>query len=79
MAEAWSPEFAARVRAWCDRVAALGVNELVDAGIVARADFGRASGIVAGEVFARLCLHDDPPAPEPQGQAGDAPPNRGRE
>jgi hypothetical protein len=64
MAETWSPEFAARVRAWCDHVATLGVDALVDAGIVARADFERASSIVAGEAFARLCLHDYPPAPE---------------
>ena len=33
MAEAWSPEFVARVREWCDHVAALGADVLADAGI----------------------------------------------
>ena len=54
MAEAWSPEFVARVREWCDDVAALGVDVLADAGLVSRADFERAADIVAEEVFVRL-------------------------
>jgi hypothetical protein len=64
MAEAWSPEFAARVRAWCGPVAALGVDELVGAGVVARAGFERASGIVTVAVFVCPDLHDYPPVPE---------------
>ena len=72
MAAAWSPEFAARVREWCDHVAAMGVDVLADAGLVTHADFERARDIVAEEVFVRLCLHDYPPTPEPSGQAADA-------
>jgi hypothetical protein len=64
MAKEWSPERAARVRAWSDHVAAHGVDVLVDAGLVARADFERARIIVAEELFVRLCLHDYPPVPE---------------
>jgi hypothetical protein len=52
----------------------LGVDESLGAGIVARADFERASGIVAEEALVRLGLHDYPPAPGSQGQAGDAEP-----
>lgn len=74
MAEVWSPEFAARVRAWCDHVAALGVDVLVDAGLVGRGDFERARGIVAEEVFVRLCLHGYPPSPEAPERATDAEP-----
>lgn len=61
MTEAISPEFAARVRAWCDHVAALSIDVLVDAGLVGRGDFEHARRIVAEEVFVRLCLNDYPP------------------
>jgi len=64
MVEPWSAEFSARVREWCDKLSVLGVDVLVDAGLVAKGDFERASGIVAEELFVRLCLHDYPPVPE---------------
>ncbi len=74
MADRWSDEFSTRVREWCDAVATLGVNVLADAGLVSRADFERAAGIVAEEVFVRLCLLDYPPSPEAPGRAADAEP-----
>jgi hypothetical protein len=64
MAEAWSEEFTARVRQWCEKVAPLGVDALVDAGLVAKEEFTRASDIVAEELFVRLCLRDYPPLPD---------------
>jgi hypothetical protein len=63
MEEPWSDEFAAGVRAWCDMVSRLGVDALVDAGLVPKGKFERASSIVAEELFVRLCLHDYPPVP----------------
>jgi hypothetical protein len=64
MAERWTGEFSARARDWCEKVAGLGVDALVDAGLVARADIARAEAIVAEELFVRLCLHDYPPVPD---------------
>ena len=64
MGEPWSEEFAAHVRQWCDMVAVLGVDALVDAGLVAKGNFEEAAGIIAEEVFVRLCLRDYPPIPE---------------
>jgi hypothetical protein len=49
------------VRAWCDRVAALGVDALVDAGLVAKGEFKNAAAIAAEELFVRLGLDDYPP------------------
>jgi hypothetical protein len=82
MEEPWSDEFAARVRERCDAVSALGVDGLVDAGLVAKGEFERASSIVAEELFVRLCLHDYPPAPgsldrAPDSWSGAAPHRRG--
>jgi hypothetical protein len=68
MAERWSDESAGRVRAWCEKVAALGVDVLVDAGLIEKADFERASDIVAEELFERFCLRDYPPLPESPGE-----------
>jgi hypothetical protein len=73
MVEPWSEQFAGRVREWCDKVARLGVDALVDAESVAKGKFERASGIIAEELFVRLCIVDYPPVPEsldraPEGQ-----------
>jgi hypothetical protein len=57
-------EFADRVSAWCDKVAALEVDALVDAELIPKGEFERASSIVAEELFVRLCLRDYPPLPE---------------
>lgn len=64
MAVGRSPEFDAGPGEWCAKVAALSVDVLVDAGLVARTDFELARSIVAEEIFVRLCLHDYPPALE---------------
>lgn len=63
MIEMWSEDFSAQVRKWCYKVAVLGVDAIVDGGIVAKGDFKRASEIVANELFVRLCIHDYPPGP----------------
>ena len=59
----WSDEVSRRVRDWCDSLAALGVDALVDAGLVIKSEFKQATDIVAEELFVRLCLHDYPPEP----------------
>jgi hypothetical protein len=64
MTQPWSEEVDARIRAWCDKVSALGVDALVDAGLVPRGEFDRATGVVAEELYVRLCLDDYPPVPE---------------
>jgi hypothetical protein len=64
MAERWTEEFAARVRGWCDSKAHLAVDALIHAGLVAGDEFERASGIVAEELYVRLCLRDYPPLPK---------------
>jgi len=69
MTEPWTDEFAARVQDWCNKVASLGVDALIDGGLLAKRDFGRASGIVAEELFVRLCLLDYPPRPGELGKA----------
>lgn len=65
MVQSWSDEFVTRVREWCGKVAGLGVDSLVDARLVGREDSTRATGIVAKELFVRLCVHDFPPVPGP--------------
>jgi hypothetical protein len=64
MAERWCEEFATRVREWCDKVAALQVDALVDAGLVPKVEFERGASMVAEELFVRLCMDDYPPAPD---------------
>jgi hypothetical protein len=59
-----SEEWATRVRDWCNHVAGLGVDALIDAGLIRKSQFEKASGIIAQELFVRLCLHDYPPAPD---------------
>ena len=46
---------------WADSVAAIAVDALLDAGLVAREQFEAARAIVAEEVFVRLCVRDYPP------------------
>ena len=45
---------------WCRRVAETAVDALVTAKIVGKADFERASAIVAEEIGARLSVEDRP-------------------
>jgi len=74
MAERWTDEFSASTREWCDKVTNLGVDMLVRAGLLPEEEFGRASGIVAEELFVRLCLRDYPPSPVSLSKAPDAEP-----
>ena len=74
MVEPWSAEFSARVREWCDKVSVLSVDVLLNVELVSKGDFERATGIVAEELFVRLCLHDYPPVPESLGKASNAEP-----
>ena len=55
---------------WAASVAAIAVDALLDAGLVAREQFETARAIVAEEVFVRLCVNDYPP-PVDYDAAGD--------
>jgi hypothetical protein len=50
---------------WCLKVANLGIDELVRAGLIPESDFERAAKIVAEEIFVRLCANDLPPPDHP--------------
>jgi len=54
------------ISSWSEEVAALGVDMLVDHGLVQKADFDRATKIVAEEIRIRLAIGDYPP-PEKHG------------
>jgi hypothetical protein len=60
----WTDENASSVRNWCEKVAALGVDALADAGLLLKSDLEQAARIVAEELFVRLCLEDNPPKPD---------------
>lgn len=45
---------------WSETVAALGVDALIDLGLIRKEDFEIATKIVAGEFNIRLCLGDYP-------------------
>jgi hypothetical protein len=45
---------------WSEHVAALGVDTLVDHGLIRKEDFEKATAIVAEEINVRLCLNDYP-------------------
>lgn len=49
------------VETWCDSVAGLGVDMLVDHGLIKKEDFEKASAIVAEEILVRLSIGDYPP------------------
>jgi len=49
------------VKTWCDRIAALAVDALVDGGLIKKEEFEEASAIVAEEILIRLLLNDYPP------------------
>ena len=49
------------ITSWSEKVAALGVDALVDQGLIKKADFQRASSIVAEEIRVRLAVGDYPP------------------
>jgi hypothetical protein len=49
------------LRAWCDKVAALGVDMLVEQGLVLPANFDAATKLVAEEIRIRIFMGDKPP------------------
>lgn len=46
--------------AWSRSVAGLAADALIDGKVIVKADFERASTIIAEEVYVRLCLGDRP-------------------
>ena len=52
-------------KSWSERVAALGVDLLVDHGLIKKQDFERATSIVAEEILVRLAVGDYPPPESP--------------
>jgi len=53
-------------KSWAEKVAGLGVDMLVDHGLVKKKDFARATAIVAEEILVRLSMGDHPPNKEPK-------------
>ena len=51
------------VKQWCDDVAALATDALVDAKLLGRQEVDRATEIIAEEILVRLALEDYPPRP----------------
>jgi hypothetical protein len=49
-------------KSWCEKVAALGVDILIDCELVKKEDFDKAKAIVAEEILVRLSMGDYPPA-----------------
>ena len=49
------------ITSWSEKVAGLGVDMLVDHGLIKKADFERATSIVAQEIRVRLAIGDYPP------------------
>jgi hypothetical protein len=49
------------ITSWSHKVAGLGVDMLVDHGLIKKADFERATSIVAEEIRVRLAIGDYPP------------------
>jgi hypothetical protein len=63
MAEPRSEQEEETLSEWCDKLAVLGADALVTAGLLKKEDFKRASEILAEELLVRLSLRDYPPDP----------------
>jgi hypothetical protein len=50
---------------WCKMVAGLGVDILMDYGLIKAEDFDQATAIVAEEILVRLVIGDYPPHANP--------------
>lgn len=48
-------------KSWCESVAALGVDVLIDRGLIKEEDCELAIELLAQEILVRLCLDDYPP------------------
>ena len=51
-------------QSWSEKVAGLGVDMLVDHGLIKKKDFERATAIVSKEILVRLSIGDYPPSGE---------------
>jgi len=51
----------ADISSWCEKVAGLGVDALVDCELVRREDFDQAKAVVAEEILVRFSMGDYPP------------------
>jgi uncharacterized protein YqgQ len=49
------------IESWSKKVAELGVDSLIDNGLIKKTDFERATTIVAEEIQVRLAMRDYPP------------------
>jgi hypothetical protein len=54
----------ADIQSWCESVAGLGVDMLVDSGLIRKEDYTKATAIVAEEILVRLAMGDYPPSVE---------------
>jgi hypothetical protein len=61
-----------RLESWSKKVAELGVDRLIDHGLIKKEDFERATSIVAEEIFLRLTIHDYPPPEKTEPPSNDA-------
>jgi hypothetical protein len=52
------------IQSWAEKVAALGVDMLVDSGLIKNEDVNKAKAIVAQEIQIRLAMGDYPPSDE---------------
>jgi len=59
------------LESWSEKVAALGVDVLVDNGLIQKANFERATSIVAEEIRIRLAMGDYPPPENREGLHND--------
>ena len=49
------------IQSWCESVAGLSVDALIDAGLIRKEDFTNATAIVMQEILVRLSIGDYPP------------------
>ena len=52
----------AELRAWCDKVAAVGVDMLLEHGLVQPASFDAAKNLISEEIRIRIVMGDRPPS-----------------
>jgi hypothetical protein len=60
----WTEAFDKDTRKWCDGIAALAGDALVDAGFGPRDNLEGAGEVISEEIYARLSVRDYPPRVE---------------
>lgn len=55
------PDGEQSLQAWCDSIARLVADALVDGGMVQHSDFKQAAEIISEEIWIRLLINDYPP------------------